>query len=300
MKTLAPLSRRPAAAVLAAALSTVLLAACAAPSTSGGATPKPAAAATDSAANAPADPSTQPAPAAQVGKIALDGYRWTIETATDAAGKPIPLLQREGKYALRLSFAENRLGVSGGCNHIGAQYTAGDGQLRVKSFQTTLMACQDARLMQMDTAISQQLEGSNRFAIEGEPPQPRLRLTTASGASLNLIGEATAETRYGGPGQTVFLEVDAQRRSCPHPLMRDHQCLWVRERRYDANGVAQKPSEDWHFMYQDIEGYQHEAGVRNVVRVKKFEIKNPPADAPSAAYVLDMVVESELVPPPKH
>ena len=43
MKTLAPLSRRPAAAVLAAALSSVLLAACAAPSTSGDATPKPAA-----------------------------------------------------------------------------------------------------------------------------------------------------------------------------------------------------------------------------------------------------------------
>ena len=41
-----------------------------------------------------------------------------------------------------------------------------------------------------------------------------------------------------------------------------------------------------------IEGYTHEDGVRNVVRVKRYEVKNPPADAPSQAYVLDMVVES--------
>lgn len=291
MNLLSPLSRRPAAALLAAALSTALLAACAAPSTNSAATPKDAAAMLDAA---------RPAAAAQPGKIDLGGYRWTLETAADASGKPIPVLQRDGKYALVLSFVKDRLGVSGGCNHVGAQYAVSGEQIQVKEFQTTLMACQDPRLMQMDTAISQQLQGNNRFVIEGEPPQPQLRLTTASGATLHLQGEATAETRYGGPGKTTFLEVDAQRRSCPHPLMRDHQCLWVRERSYDDNGVAQKPAEDWHFMYQDIEGYQHEAGVRNVVRVKQFEVKNPPADAPSVAYVLDMVVESELVPPPKN
>jgi heat shock protein HslJ len=281
--------RRPAALWAVAALSTALLAACAAPSHNRDADAKDAAMPSDSAS---------PAASASNGSIELGGYRWTVDTATDKAGRPIAALQREGKYALTLSFVKDRLGVSGGCNHVGAQYAIKGAQLEVKEFQTTLMACQDARLMQMDTAISQQLQGSNRFAIEGEAPQPRLRLTTASGSTLNLSGEATAETRYGSAGATVFLEVDAQRRSCPHPLIRDHQCLWVRERSYDANGVAQKPSDEWHFLYQDIEGYQHEAGVRNVVRVKKFQIKNPPADAPSEGYVLDMVVESELVPAP--
>src|SRR2546427_3924036 len=41
-------------------------------------------------------------------------------------------------------------------------------------------------------------------------------------------------------------------------------------------------------FYGNIEGYTHEDGVRNVVRVKRYEVKNPPADAPSQAYVLDM------------
>lgn len=278
--------------LLAAALSSVLLAACAAPSTnrdSADAAAKPAAgAALDAAKNGPA-----PAAAG----IDLPAYTWHLERASDAAGKPIALLQREGKYGLQLSFGDGRLGVSGGCNRAGAAYALDGDKLQIKSFQTTLMACQDQRLMQMDSEIAKLLEGSARVAIQVEAPQPRLTLTAASGAKLELSGEATAETRYGGPGTTAFFEVDAQRRSCPHPLIPNHQCLWVRERKYDANGVALKPEGDWQFLYQEIEGYTHEPGVRNVVRVKKFELKNPPADAPSVAYVLDMVVESELVAP---
>ncbi|MGH8079567.1 MAG: DUF4377 domain-containing protein [Lysobacter sp.] len=271
----------------AAALSLALLAACAVPSPNGNAQ--------TGQAGADGPQKSDPLPASS---IDLRGYAWNLDTATDNAGKPIAPLQREGKYGLQLSFKEGRLGVAGGCNHLGGSYTIKGERIEVADFATTAMACQDQRLMQMDTEISKQFAGSAQFAIEGEAQQPRLLLTTASGSKLSLSGQPTAETRYGGPGATMFFEVDAQRRSCPHPLMRDYQCLWVRERKYDANGVAQAPGEDWHFLYQDIEGYQHEAGVRNVVRIKKFDIKNPPADASSVAYVLDMVVESEVVPKP--
>lgn len=275
------------ALLLAAALSSVMLAACAAPSNNR----------SDNAANG-ADTAAVKSDPAPASSIDLHGYTWNLDTAVDAAGKPIALLQRDGKYGLKLSFNGDKLGVSGGCNHVGAGFKLDGERIVVKDFQTTLMACQDARLMQMDDAISAQLTGSNRFALEGEAPTPRLLLTTASGAKLALSGVATAATRYGGPGATVFMEVDSQLRDCPHPLMPNHKCLWVRERKYDGNGVALKPSDEWHFLYQDIEGYQHEAGIRNVVRVKKFDIKNPPADASSVAYVLDMVVESESVPAP--
>lgn len=275
--------------LLAAALSSVLLAACAAPSTN-----------TDKGADAaaPKADATIRNDAAPAARIDLRGFTWNLDSAVDAAGKPIALLQREGKYGLKLSFVGDTLGVSGGCNHVGAGFKLDGDRLQVGDFRTTLMACQDPRLMQMDTAIGEQLKGEVAYAIEGAPPNPRLVLTTASGAKLGLSGEPTAQTRYGSAGATVFLEVDSQLRPCPHPLMPDHRCLWVRERTYDDNGVALEPSDQWHFLYQDIEGYQHEAGIRNVVRVKKFDIKNPPADAPSVAYVLDMVVESEAVPAP--
>ena len=45
-------------------------------------------------------------------------------------------------------------------------------------------------------------------------------------------------------------------------------------------------------FYDRIEGYSHEPGIRNVLRVDRYTIKNPPADASKYAYVLDLVVES--------
>jgi hypothetical protein len=78
-------------------------------------------------------------------------------------------------------------------------------------------------------------------------------------------------------------------------LIPNKQCLQVRERHYDEHGLQTGTPGDWQPLYQDIEGYTHEDGIRNVLRVKRYTIKNPPADAPSTAYVLDTVVESEKV-----
>ena len=50
---------------------------------------------------------------------------------------------------------------------------------------------------------------------------------------------------------------------------------------------------EWENFYSEIEGFTFEDGVRNVVRVQRFDVADPPADAPSQAYVLDMVVESD-------
>src|SRR3546814_13236510 len=68
-------------------------------------------------------------------------------------------------------------------------------------------------------------------------------------------GEATAEARYGGEGETVFMEVAPQRIDCNHPMMPDYKCLQVREIRYDDSGVKQPPGE-WEAFYGDIEGFE--------------------------------------------
>ena len=111
---------------------------------------------------------------------------------------------------------------------------------------------------------------------------------------LRFEGEATADTRYGGAGETVFLEVAAHDKPCPHGTMADATCLQVREVRYDVNGVRIGNAGAFENLYQPIEGYAHEPGVRNVLRVRRYRIANPPADAPDRAYVLDMVVESAI------
>ena len=70
------------------------------------------------------------------------------------------------------------------------------------------------------------------------------------------------------------------------------QCLQVREVRYDDAGRKTTTGE-WGNFYGSIEGYQHEPGIRNVLRIKRYTVQNPPADASRYAYVLDMMVESE-------
>src|SRR3546814_10465128 len=78
---------------------------------------------------------------------------------------------------------------------------------------------------------------------------------------------------------------------CSHPLIPNQQCLKVREIQYDAHGLKTGHG-DWQAFYSDIQGYTHQPGVRNVLRIRRYERQPVPADASRYAYVLDMVVES--------
>ena len=227
--------------------------------------------------------------------VRLDAYHWRLSSAQDKNGQPIAALMPGTQRPLQLDFNGKRVSISGGCNGAGGSYSHDGKTLTFGDLAQTLMACADRRLMDLDSAVGERLRGSLPARIEGEADAPHLQLTTANGDRLSFDGVPTPATRYGGEGATVFFEVAPQRAACSHPLIPNMQCLQVRERRYEANGVAVKSDAAWQPLYQDIEGYTHEPGVRNVIRVKKYDIKNPPADASSVAYVLDMVVESELV-----
>lgn len=234
--------------------------------------------------------------AASVDDKTLSAYHWNLQGAVDRDGKRIDALFARPQRPLQLDFRDGRLGVSNACNRIGGDYRIDGGRLRPGQMMQTLMACADPALSGLDEAIRSRLQGAPRLSVEtGEAP--RLRLVTDGGDVLDFGGVPTAETRYGSAGETVFLEIDAQTQPCAHPLIRDKRCLKVRERRYDANGLAAGVPGEWQLLYQDIEGYTHEAGVRNVLRVKRYAIAHPPADAPAQAYVLDTVIESEIVRP---
>ena len=73
--------------------------------------------------------------------------------------------------------------------------------------------------------------------------------------------------------------------------------MQVREIKFDEQGLRAGEPGEWQPLFQDIEGFTHTPGTRNVVRVNRYTVANPPADGSSVAYVLDMVVESEVVKP---
>lgn len=278
-------------AVLPALLLPLLLCAC---PRSG----RPAPEAADAAPRATSD-ATDQADADDRGRTGDDamlaGHRWKLESATDAQGNRIDALFPGADHVLALDFEAGNAGITGGCNRLGGSYAFDDrGRLTIGSLRATMMAC-DAALMAADEAVGALLAQPQQVRVEESAP-PRLRMVSASGENSSWIGEASGETRFGGPGERVFFEVAPQRMACNHPLIPDHRCLRVREIRYDDNGIKQSPPGEWQLLYEDIEGYTHEPGVRNVLRLEKFTRDPAPADASSIVYVLDMVVESEVVP----
>jgi heat shock protein HslJ len=263
---------KPALAVLP------LLVSCAAATPSPGADPPPAHAAT-------------PANTAMLG-----GWHWRLRTAVDRDGRRIDELLVRPQAPLQLDFAADRLSVTNACNRIGGAWRVDGDRLRTGPLAQTKRACVDPAVDRLDGAISRRLQGAPRIAVQAGA-EPRLRLTTDAGDVLDFAGVATAETRHGGPGETVFLEVDARTRPCNSPVRRYAHCLHVRERRYDADGLVVGRPGEWMLLHHGIEGYTHEDGIRDVLRVKRHEVRDPGAGEPAEVYVLDMIVESERMTP---
>lgn len=226
-------------------------------------------------------------------KATLSAYDWRLTEAVDRHGQPVEALRAGFERPLRLSFSDTSVNVQGGCNTQFGGYTLESGALRVEGLAATMKACAP-ELMRLDAEIAASLKGSLAAQVQGGADAPRLRLTTAGGDVLAFTGVPTPETRYGGPGETVFLEIAPERVTCSHPLIPDHRCLRVRERRYDTAGVLQPPAADWQPLYQPIEGYEHRDGEHAILRVKRFTDPHPPADRSSRVYILDLVVQRSI------
>lgn len=235
---------------------------------------------------------SQPAPSSTALAVdQLDANHWRLSSATTANGQALSALSVAGQKPVQLDFDQGNVAIHANCNHLRGSYTLKGNTLAVGPMMSTMIGCPPA-LHDQDRAIGDLLE--KPLTVQALDAR-QMVLRAADGSLLRFAGEPTAETRYGGPGKTVFWEVAAQTKPCSHPLIDNMQCLQVREIVYDANGIKQgTPGEFTHF-YGQIEGYTHQPGVRNVLRLKRFEVKNPPADASDAAYVLDMTVETELV-----
>lgn len=223
----------------------------------------------------------------------LENHRWTLVSATDTENRRNDILFPVADNPFVFSFSGAALNARGSCNTLRGSYQINAaGQLNIGRMAATMMAC-DPASMQADTALAALLAQPLRIDLV-EDDQPQLRLITASNETLLLRGQATPEALYG-PGTIIFLEVAAERVSCNHPLRPETMCLQVRERVYDKQGLMVGTPGAWRPLHENIEGYQHTPGQRNVLRVKRFQRQAAPADASSTVYVLDLIVESEVV-----
>lgn len=238
-----------------------------------------------------ADPAPKAAADASIVKT-LQAHRWTLQSASDAAGRPADTLPPSGR-SMTMSFDGARLSVEGACNRMnGGWRLSPQGQLLIGRLAATMKACEEA-LMRADAALSAVLaQPMNIELIPGATSG--LRLSTAGNGALAFSGEPTLRSLYGAP-RRIFLEVAAQPVECKRPSGEVGNCLQVRERHYDRQGLPEGKPGTWRPFAERIEGYTHTPGVRNVLRIDRYERRPAPAGGPVAVYVLDLVVESESV-----
>ena len=158
------------------------------------------------------------------------------------------------------------------------------------------MAC-DPALMQADSALSNLLAKPLQVQMTGrQDASLQLQLVSPRNGTLNFTGEPTPESLYGA-GTTVFLEIAAQSVACPSPPSPNTRCLQYRERHYNDKGLVVGTPGEWKLLTVNIEGFTRREDVRNVLRVKQFQGPASAGGAPSNLYVLDLVLESEIVKP---
>ncbi|AOA57808.1 META and DUF4377 domain-containing protein [Acinetobacter larvae] len=210
-------------------------------------------------------------------------YQWQYQP--EGSKKPIVLsFQKE----------DQRLSIATGCNNQGTTWQIINGQIRTGQLVSTMMACDPALMKQEQFSSSVFNQRSIAFKLENSnPEQPRLTLTGPNNEQLVFVGSMTPEAKYQSRAETIFLEISPETKSCVG--VAPQNCLQVREIKYDDKGIKSQVDKDWTLFYDQIQGFQHDSNLRQVVRIKRYSIKNPAADQSKYAYVKDMVVESEDV-----
>ena len=228
----------------------------------------------------------------------LQSHHWELQQALTPQGTPdsqwsIAAKNKQPARTVKLDFTDDqRLSVKQLCNQISGGYSTSNDSIQISRLASTMMACSDDALMQLEKNVAYQLPKARAWRIS-DSSSPLLELQFDNGSTWQLKGTPTHETLYG-PSARIFLEVAPQKVACNHPLIPNAQCLKVREVQYNDKGLQQGVGE-WSNYYGSIEGYEHQPGVRNILRLKRFTRDKAPADTSKYVDVLDLVVQSEIV-----
>lgn len=228
----------------------------------------------------------------------LTRYYWQLQDAKNGEGELITALFVQPEKPVQITFENGNFSVGNTCNNMSGSYSLYENQLTFGEVASTKKMCAESAVAALDNEVGRRLRGSNQYNIL-PAEQPVLTLTTANGDVLRFIGIPTPATRYGSEGEIVFMEVAPQTVPCSQSAAATGQCIQVRQIYYDDKGLKTGAPGPWQDFTREIEGYHFQPGVRNILRVKRYRIAEPAANAADTAYVLDMVVESEIMPPRK-
>lgn len=221
----------------------------------------------------------------------LARYHWTLVSAVDNNNQPLlPLTSIKKQVTLNFMQQNNQnlVGFGVGCNSMGGDYQLNDNVMTVGNVVSTMMLCHD--LNEAEETLSGLMSNDSQLSLK-EGTVPILTQLIDNNATLVWQGQMTTEAKYG-KGETVFWAVDHKAQPCPDGSTKT--CLKVKPVRYNEQGI--KSSEgDWTLFSGEIEGYTHDATQDQVLRLKRYVVDPSDVKGKQFAYVLDIVVESQII-----
>lgn len=212
----------------------------------------------------------------------LAAYQWSYQP--QGTDKPLVLNFND----------QQRLSIATGCNTQGTSWKIEKGQIVTADLMSTMMACSPKLMKQEQFSSSLFAKRTIPFVLNTQDVnKPTLTLIDATGQKIVFEGKMTPETQYQTQAETIFLEISPETKKCTG--VAPQTCLQVREIKYTKNGVKTQVDKDWTLFYNHIEGFEHNPNERQIIRVKRYEIKNPAADQSKYAYVHDMTIERATV-----
>lgn len=212
----------------------------------------------------------------------LAAYQWSYQP--QGTDKPLVLNFND----------QQRLSIATGCNTQGTSWKIEKGQIVTADLMSTMMACSPELMKQEQFSSSLFAKRTIPFILNiQDVNKPTLTLIDATGQKVVFEGKMTPETQYQTQAETIFLEISPETKKCTGVALQT--CLQVREIKYAENGVKTQVDKDWTLFYNHIEGFEHNPNERQIIRVKRYEIKNPAADQSKYAYVHDMTIERATV-----
>ena len=218
-------------------------------------------------------PSSVATEAAPVMSASLAGTRWSLADSQLAVPAP-----QDGSR-VRLEFTADRVSARSGCNTGTGAYRLEDGRLVLAGpMATTRMTC-----------IGPAAEYEPRF-FGFLASQPRAKFVSGDLVLESAQGALRFRTEPMPSAAAVqkFIYVAAERAPCVG--VAPMQCLQVRD----------SPEQSWRLHYGEIIGFTHEPGIEYRLRILEDDVPNPPADASSKRWFLDLVVEQRVVRPGAH
>ncbi|SET03663.1 META domain-containing protein [Thorsellia anophelis] len=238
----------------------------------------------------------------------LPKYQWHLISAQNQEGEALKGVIVEGTPNIEMLFNDNSMIVRNTCNQLMAGYSVEStgSLLKVGQIAQTMRACIDPDMALKDDAMIALLSNLNTVSVEQVATQVTtddtvtLVMTDNNSNVFRFNGVLTPEAYFGQAGQQMFLEISPDHVACELPVA-NSQCIQIREIVYDESFRQSVPDPTWIVYPNAIDGFMHEAGQRNIVRVKRFTHLSEQAQSnslkPDPFYVLELVVESSIANP---